>query len=123
MPRPAGFDKEELIAFWERGDYQYAHEVMEVLGIPEEHLRAVQATIRRHFGRRPRRAADSIREDWLKRAVINHLVEVFNLRRDYCSICQKYCGFDVYVRQLRHMDEKLESCVLVGKCCKRSGDY
>lgn len=123
MPRYRGYDLDELRAAWESGRFNTATEVMEYLGIDGRHLRGVQATIRRYYGRRPRRAADSIREDPIKRAVINHLVEVNHLRRDYCGICQTYCGSEVYLRQLNHMDERLDSVVVVGKCCKRSGDY
>lgn len=123
MPRYRGYDPKELSAYWETENYQTAPEVMEAMGIDMSHLRGVQAFIRRTYGRRPRRAADSIREDWIKRAVINHLVEAYHLRRDYCSICQQYCGTDVYVRQLRHLEDRLESVVVVGKCCKRAGDY
>lgn len=123
MPRPRHFDLEELCAAWESGRFTTAPQVMEFLGIPDDYRRSVQATIRRFYGRRPRSAAKAMRNDAVKRAVINHLVDEFHLRRDYCSICQKYCGTDVYLRQLDHIGEKLGSVVVVGKCCKRAGDY
>jgi hypothetical protein len=123
MPRPRGYDLDELRAAWESSRFTTASEVMEFLGIDQAHARSVRANIRKYYGRRPRAAAQSIREDAIKRAVINHLVEAYHLRRDYCSQCQTYCGTDVYVRQLGHMEDKLDSCVIIGKCCKRSGDY
>lgn len=122
MPRYRGYDLDELRAAWESGRFTTAPEAMEYLGIDQKHLRGVQATIRRFYGRRPKSAVKTIRNDAVKRAVINHLVEAHHLRRDYCAICQKYCGTDVYLRQLDHIGEKLGSVVVVGKCCKRAGD-
>lgn len=122
MPRYRGYDLDELRAAWESGRFQTAPEVMDYLGIDQAHMRGVQAAIRRYYGRRPKRAADSLRTDWLKRAAITQLVEVCHLRRDYCSACLSYCGTDVYLRQLGRED-RLESVVIIGKCCKRAGDY
>jgi len=119
MPRSRGYDLDELRAAWDSGRFTTANEVMEYLGIPAEHLRGVQSTIHRLYGRRPKAARH--RGDWLKVAVINSLVSTCHLRRDYCSICQKYCGTDVYLRQLGR-DDELGSVVIVGKCCKRAGD-
>lgn len=122
MPRYRGYDIIELRAFWETGNYQSAPEVMEAMGIDRKHLRGVQATILKLYGRRPTSAARAMREDWLKRAVVKSIVAAHDLRGDYCAICQKYCGSDVYLRQLS-FDGDLTSVVVVGKCCKRAGDY
>lgn len=121
MPRYRGYNLDELRAAWESGNFSTAPEVMEFLGIPDEHRRGVQATIRKFYGRRPKAAGASLRTDLLKRAVLKYLVDVCGLRRDYCSICQTYCGSDVYLRQLGR-DDELGSVVIVGKCCKRAGD-
>lgn len=129
MPRPAHYDVDEARALWEAGEtpdgkkIKNAKDLWEALDVPEEALRSVQAMVRRYYGRRPPAAARTYRDDWLKAAVINHQVSEYGLRRDYCGACQSYCGSHVYLRQLNHMDGQLNSVIVVGKCCKRAGDY
>lgn len=120
MPRPRGYDLQELQAAWESDNFTTAPEVMEFLGIPAEHLRGVQAQIRRLYGRRPK-AASKLRQDVLRRRVVRYLVDQCGLRSDYCFQCQTYAGTDTYLRELRQGDD-LGSLVFVCKRCKRAGD-
>lgn len=113
-------DHEDILNLARAGDH--AGLIKEQLGLTLSE-RQIQRIVTQSLGRRPRRAATSIRENWLKRAVINYLVEAIHLRSDYCSQCQSYCGTDVYVRQLNHFEDKLDGVAIIGKCCKRPGDF
>ncbi|MEV0360113.1 hypothetical protein AB0H71_29045 [Nocardia sp. NPDC050697] len=118
MPRPLGFDRDELRAAWQSGNFQTADAVMDFLGIDQRYRRSVQDNIRREFGPRPRRPEK--RGDWLREAVLNWM-QASGLDLRYCYQCNRRFGHEPYLRTLRH-EGRLEDVVVVCNRCKRVGD-
>jgi hypothetical protein len=117
MPRPSVFDHDELRAYWSSGRYQYATELMEAMGIPDEHRRAVQRAINRYFGPQPRRV---VRNDVLRRRVIAEMV-ARGLDPHRCHACSRVTTMPMYLRELAQ-DDAIGSLVFVCRRCKRAGD-
>lgn len=120
MSRPPVFDLDELLAFAQSGDYRTAAELMEALGIPGQHLRAVQKALNRYVGPRPQRLP-ALRKDplrcrvigWMKTQGINVLL---------CTVCGRTTTLPMYFRESRYEDD-LGSLRLVCRNCRRGGDF
>lgn len=119
MSRPSPYDLDELLAFWDSGNYRTAPELMEAIGIPREHLRSVQKAIHRYCGPRPRRAP--YRPDPLRRRVIAWMVANGRDQRR-CTVCDRFTIMPMYLRQ-SVQDDELASLVFVCRACKRGGDF
>ena len=120
MSRPPVFDLDELLAFWETGEYRTAPELMEAIGIPEEHLRAVRAAINRNFGPRPKRLNAAVRNDKLRRRVVAAMIAT-GLDPHRCHACPRTTVRPMYIRETAQ-DDEISSLVFVCRDCKRAGE-
>jgi hypothetical protein len=117
MPRPRGFDLDELLATWQSGDFETATEVAHHLGIDHKYLRSVQENIAKYFGPRPKRPP--AKPDPLRDVVVREMV-ARGLDENYC-FKGHYSGFRCLIRQLVR-DGGLDTLVFVCRRCKRAGD-
>lgn len=120
MSRPPVFDLDELLAFAESGEYRTAPQLMEAMGIPGQHLRAVQKALNRYVGPRPRRLP-ALRKDPLRRRVIDWMKHQ-GINPLQCSVCSRITTLPMYFREVKP-DDELGSLRLVCRNCRKGGDF
>lgn len=112
MPR-RHYDLDEVLALAESG--RCAAEIIEDLGLTVTE-RAIQKAVNKYLGPLPVRPA---RNDSLRLIVVNHMIS--NDLLPHVCLCGKYHASEPYIRALIPGD--IDSCVFVGPCCKRAGDF
>ena len=116
MPR-RHYDLDEVLALAESG--KYASEIIEELGLTVTE-RAIQKTVNKYLGPRPKRAPALV-GDPLRRRVVAWMIES-GLDEHYCGECEKWSAWPCSIRELRK-DDDLGSLGFVCRNCVRPGDF
>lgn len=116
MPR-RHYDLDEVLALAESG--KTASEIIEELGLSVGE-RAIQKTVNKYLGPRPKRAP-AVAGDPIRRRVVAWMVES-GLNEHYCFQCEKFSAFPCSIRELKR-DDDLGSLTFVCRRCVRPGDY
>lgn len=115
MPR-RHYDLDEVLALAEAG--KCAAEIVEELGLSVGE-RAIQKTVNKFLGPRPKRAP-ALLGDRLRRRVVAWMVDS-GLNEHVCFECEKFSAPPCSIRELRQ-DDDLGTLVFVCRHCVRAGD-
>lgn len=115
MPR-RHYDLDEVLALAEAG--KTAAEIVEELGLMVGE-RAIQKTVNKFLGPRPKRAP-AVVGDPLRRRVVAWMV-ASGLNDHYCFQCEKWSARPCSIRELKRNND-LGSLAFVCRHCVRAGD-